>query len=170
MPEHWMGWAQVIGTFTGATVLAFVVGWKIWTGYIQPWMKGLKDEITGPGSEPGLRSLVSEATHAANTAARGVQLANEQLHEIRSESQDNRRRLDGVEAGLQEVRAEVRDTAERQGRRMGEIQEEQARILGIVLGKQSSEPSVAEGSQVRAGAGADAEEILDPQPPRPRSV
>jgi hypothetical protein len=106
MPEHWMDWAKLIGSFIGATFLASFAGWKVWTKILRPVVvrfEPIVNEITGPGNEPGLRQMVtmvgSQAGFAASSArdaAEGVNLLRRDVQGLTAASSDLRKDVDDL--------------------------------------------------------------------------
>lgn len=112
-----MGWAQLIGTFIGATIIAAFASWQIWKRFLSPMLS----EITGPADQPGMRTMMRgleqgqrEQARASNTIAAGVERltghfedVRRDVHALKESDRDHGQRLRAVEGGLEAVKATV---------------------------------------------------------------
>lgn len=127
-----MDWAKLALAFIGLTVFA----WKFWTKVCAPIIahfEPIVNEITGPGNQPGIRSMLNDQSTQLATVARGVERLSGQVVELGAES-----RAEGkaMRADLQMVQrdvVELKGSQKHQGERIGQVEDSVAELRGVVL-------------------------------------
>jgi len=126
-----MGWAQLIGTVTGATFVALILGWQGYSRLVRPLIKRFEpivNEITGPGQEPGLRQMTSDSIAIARSGlsvgiqnSEGINLIRRDVQGIANDHAELKRDVGRLEASQKD-----------QGVRIGALEQSHAEMRGEI--------------------------------------